>query len=76
MSKGYWARTAKEHATIRRLYKERVAELGELAKEMTRTYYYNYIKEKTGGKAGYSISRIKQILNMKQEEINLREIED
>lgn len=59
--RGYSAHTAKQHAEVRRLYRERVTELGEMAKHTSKSYFIDYIVEKTE----YSAVRVAQILNSK-----------
>lgn len=59
--RGYSAHTAKQHAEVRRLYRERVAELGEMSKYTSKSYFIDYIVEKTE----YSAVRVAQILNSK-----------
>ncbi len=59
--RGNSAHTAKQHAEVRRLYRERVAELGDMAKHTSKCYFVDYIVEKTD----YSAVRVAQILNSK-----------
>lgn len=77
MGRGYSAFTSKRHSKVRKLYKERVAELGDMAKYTSKEYFVEYISQKLKeDQEDYSDIRIRQILNMKQQEILQREIED
>lgn len=71
MGRGYSASTATKYKKVRKLYAERVKELGEMAKHTSRSYFVEYLIQKTG----YCSATIRHILDMSQKEIKKREIE-
>lgn len=74
MGRGYSAYTAIRHAEVRSIHKRRVAELGEMAVHTSKDYFVDYVFEELKRiNKEYSKVRIRQILNMPQKEILLKE---